>query len=109
MKLTNKNRTAFVKQQLATNPQWATKALVRIFTENQTETEKAVEVTNEDNDIGFTGVDAGFLSSLAKQFIAKGYLSDKQMVHVYKKMPKYTRQVIAMSNSDSLNKLVEAA
>lgn len=109
MKLTNKNRTAFVKQQLATNPQWAVKALVRIYTENQTAEEKVIEATKEDNGIGFTGTDGNFLSSLAKQFIAKNFLSQKQMVFVMKKMPKYHAQVIKMSNLTTLNKMVEAA
>lgn len=109
MKLTNKNITAYVRQQLSTNPIWAVKALVRIFQENQTQAEQAIEATKEDNGIGFTGTDGAFLSSLAKQQLARGTLSPKQMVFVFKKMPKYHKQVIAMSNQEQLNKLVEAA
>jgi hypothetical protein len=109
MKLTNKNITAYVRQQLATNPVWAVKALVRIFQENQTEQEQAAEATTVDNGIGFTGTDGNFLSSLAKQQLARGKLSDKQMVFVFKAMPKYHKQVIQMSNPEQLKKLVEAA
>jgi hypothetical protein len=109
VKPTKKNTLLYVRNRLATSPAWATKALVRIFSENQTSHEQAAEVTNEDNGIGFTGVDANFLSSLAKQFIAKGSLSEKQMVYVHKKMKKYARQVIAMSDGAKLIKQVEAA
>ena len=106
MKLTQKNIHAFVRHQLATNKAWALKALVRIFQENQTAQEQAAEVTREDNGIGFTGTDGNFLSSLAKQAIARGSLSDKQMVYVFKKMPKYHNQVITMSNMEQLKALV---
>jgi hypothetical protein len=109
MKTTKKNITNFVKAQLGSNPVWALKALVRIFQENQTAEEQVIESTKEDNDIGFTGTDGNFLSSLAKQYIARGTLSEKQMVFVFKKMPKYHKQVIKMSNQDSLNALVANA
>jgi len=109
MKMTNKNIIAYVRQQLSTNPVWAVKALVRIFQENQTQDEQVIEATKEDNGIGFTGTDGQILSSFAKQQLARGTLSPKQMVIVFKKMPKYHKQVIAMSNAEQLNKLVEAA
>lgn len=108
MKLTKKLITAYVRRQLSTNRIWALKALVRIFKENQTETEQAIEATKEDNGIGFTGLDGAFLSSLAKQAIAKGTLSEKQMVIVFKKMPKYHGQVIKMSDQAVLEKMVIA-
>lgn len=110
MKPTLKNKEIFIKGKLSTDKNWAIKALIRIFKENQTEDEKTREETSEDNGYGFTGTDAGFLSSLAKQFIEKGFLSEKQTEHVFKKMPKYWRQVmifIDTENPDKLNKLVE--
>jgi len=109
MKLTNKAITAYVRHQLSTNPTWALKALVRIFQENQTAQEQATEATREDNGIGFTGTDGAFASSLAKQAIARGNLSDKQMTFVFKMMPKYHKQVIAMSNPEQLHALVAKA
>jgi hypothetical protein len=109
MKLTQKTVTSYVRHQLGTNPAWAVKALVRIFQENQTEQEQAAEVTKEDNGIGFTGTDGSFLSSLAKQQLARGSLSEKQMVFVFKKMPKYHAQVIKMSNQEQLHALVAKA
>jgi hypothetical protein len=83
--------------------------LVRIFQENQTQAEQAAEATREDNGIGFTGTDGAFLSSLAKQQLSRGSLSPKQMVFVFKKMPKYHAQVIAMSNPEQLHALVAKA
>lgn len=107
MKLTQKTITAYVRHQLSTNQAWALKALVRIFQENQTEQEQIIEATKEDNGIGFTGTDGAFMSSLAKQYLQRGSLSDKQMAFVFKAMPKYHKQVIQMSNEAQLRQLVE--
>lgn len=109
MKPTLKNKEIFIKSKLSTDKNWAIKALIRIFKENQTADEQTREVTNEDNGYGFTGTDAEFLSSLAKQFIAKGFLSDKQTAHVFKKIPKYWRQVMVFIGDEKLNELVEKA
>ena len=90
---TKKARIQFVREKLATNEAWALRGLVRIF-ENQTEDEQAHETVSHNNGIGFTGIDGEFLSSLAKQYQKRGSLSPKQLVHVYKKMPKYSKQLV---------------
>lgn len=108
MNATKKDTLAFVKNQLATNKVWATKALVRIYQENQTVDEQVSKTTSHDNGIGFSGCDAEFLSSLAEQYLRRGNLSDKQMAFVFKKMPKYARQVVAMSDATKLTALVTA-
>ncbi len=104
--VTKKSTLAFVRMMLGKDAKWALKALVRIFKENQTEAEKTMELVVEDNGIGFTGQDGQFLSSLAKQFIERGFLSEKQMVFVMKKMPKYARQVINFSDATRLEAMV---
>ena len=109
MNATKKDTLAFVKSQLATNKVWATKALVRIYQENQTVDEQVAKTPSHDNGIGFSGCDAEFLSSLAEQYLRRGNLSDKQMSFVFKKMPKYARQVVAMSDATKLTALVTAA
>jgi hypothetical protein len=109
MNATKKDTLAFVKNQLATNKVWATKALVRIYQENQTVDEQVAKTTSHDNGIGFSGCDAEFLSSLAEQYLRRGSLSDKQMSFVHKKMPKYARQVVAMSDASKLDALVSTA
>lgn len=109
MNATKKATILYVKQMLATNKVWALKALVRIFQENQTADEQVAKVTSHDNGIGFSGCDAEFLSSLAEQYLRRGNLSDKQMAFVHRKMPKYARQVVAMSDPIKLNAMVASA
>ena len=108
MKVTKKATISYVREMLATNKAWAIKALVRIYTENQTAQEQAIEATTEDNGIGFTGTDGNFLSSLARQQIEKGYLSEKQMNFLFAKMPKYARQVVAFADTEKLSAQVAA-
>jgi hypothetical protein len=105
---TKKATVLFVKNKLSTSKVWAIKGLVRIYQENQTSDEQVAKTTSHDNGIGFTGCDAGFLSSLAEQYLRRGDLSDKQMSFVFKKMPKYAGQVIAMSEPLKLNAMVAA-
>ena len=109
MKTTKQNTLKFVRTQLSMNRSWALKALVRIYKENQTPAEQNAQLTTEDNGIGFSGTDAPFLSSLADQYDRKGFLSEKQLGFVTRKMPKYARQVVAMSDPLKLTALVEAA
>lgn len=86
-------RELWFREKLGTAPEWAVWGLGVIFA-NQTEQEKADEATEEDNGIGFTGTDGNFLTSLAKQWAAKNWLSDKQMSILFKRMPKYAAQLI---------------
>ena len=90
---TKKAKIAFVREALATSQAWAQRGLIRIF-ENQTADEQASATVSHDNGIGFTGVDAEFLTSLAKQLQSGKTLSPKQMVWVHKKMPKYAKQLV---------------
>ena len=93
---TKKDRTAMIREKLGSNASWAVRGLVRIF-ENQTTDEQQAEVTAVHNGIGFTGADAEFLSSLAKQVLKGRTLSEKQMVFLFKKMPKYASQLEGVS------------
>lgn len=90
-----KKLEVIMKTKLSTNAQWATKGCIRIF-EKQTASEQTCEATHELNGVGFTGADAEILSSFAKQ-INKGWnLSPKQMAILFKKMPKYWKQLITL-------------
>ena len=93
---TKKDRTAYIRNMLATDARWALKALVRIY-ENQTEDEKSAEETRLDNGIGFTGADASLLTSYAKQYLARKSLTEGQMAYIFKMMPKYARQLERVS------------
>lgn len=96
----------FVRTQLSTNEKWAKSALLKIF-EFQTADEQVSETTREHNNVGFTGTDGEILTSFAKQLKYKGYLSPKQMNLVYKKMPKYWKQIISVSNQMKLISMVQ--
>jgi len=106
MNATKKDTILFVKVKLSSDPVWALKALVRIYQENQTNDEQVTQQTTHDNGIGFSGCDAQFLSSLAQNYLRYGRLSEKQMSFVFKKMPKYAKQVIAMSDATKLDAMV---
>jgi len=96
----------YLKTKLGSDPRWAKHALLKIF-EFQTAEEKSAEHTRENNGIGFTGVDGEILTSFAKQLERKGYLSPKQMNLLFKKMPKYWKQILSISDEDKLISLIQ--
>jgi len=96
----------YLKTKLGSDPRWAKHALLKIF-EFQTSEEKSIEHTREHNGIGFTGVDGEILTSFAKQFERKGYLSPKQMNLLFKKMPKYWKQILSISDENKLISLIQ--
>ena len=91
----------YVKNQLSTNPAWALKALVTIYA-RQTSQEQAMGQTTENNSVGFSGCDSEILSSFAEQYKKWNRLSEKQMVLVFKKMPRYWKQILTCITSDKL-------
>ena len=95
----------YVKHQLGYNEAWALKALLKIY-DFQTRDEKLYENTHDHNGVGFTGVDGEILASFAKQYKRNGKLSVKQMVIVYRKMPKYWNQIISISDEEKLRQQV---
>lgn len=70
-------------------------ALVKIYN-CQTDDEKLIGITNEFNDIGFSGADGEILTSFAKFYLKNGYLSPKQKKIAFKKMQKYSKQLFNM-------------
>ena len=105
MKITKKAVRQFVKNELGTNKTWALKALTKVL-EKQTESEQNMETTTDANGVGFSGFDGEIMTSIAKQYIRKGYLSNKQMTIVFKKMPKYWNQILKVSDIDKINQLI---
>lgn len=95
-----------IKEMLKTNDAWVWKALISIYM-RQTEDEQVTEETTHNNGVGFNGVDAPFLSSLAKQVIRwkEGHgsyrlpLSPKQMEMARKRILKYSGQLAKIANS----------
>lgn len=91
----------YIKNQLGTNSGWALRALVKIY-ERQTADEQATGHTANLNGIGFSGVDSEILSSFAVQVNNGRNLSAKQMAIVYKRMPRYHKQIASLIPADKL-------
>jgi hypothetical protein len=105
-RMTIASEVADYKTKLAASHMWAIRGLVAIYAA-QTADEQACETVSVDNGVGFTGIDGQILSSFAKQaekkiawVKSKGYkvdysraLSPKQFALLFKKMPKYAKQL----------------
>ena len=102
MVCTNKEELiSTLKSQIRTDRLTAWRALKRIY-EHQTEDEQTSELTKYANRVGFTGSNSEFLTSLAKQLLMYGNLSDKQTKCLFKLMPKYARQLIEGSIANGM-------
>ena len=75
------------------------RSLLRLYAE-QTADEQAIGATTESNGYGFNGVDAEFMSSVAKFLIDLGFSSPKQLTWTRKKMRKYAGQLATLANSE---------
>lgn len=81
-----------IRRKVATDPRWACRAVLALY-RRQTLGEQHAGRSVHQNSKGFNGVDAKILTSFAKQML-KGYtMSAKQMAIIYKKMPKYAKQL----------------
>lgn len=65
----------------------------------QTDQEKTSASTREHNGKGFNAFDAEFLTSICKQLLQRGSLSQKQKEVARKKLKKYKTQLTALANS----------
>jgi hypothetical protein len=90
---------------LATNKEWALRALQIIYNQ-QTEDEQASGQTRYHNNVGFSGTDSDFLSSLARQHRERGWLTRNQMKHLHKIMPKYWNQILQLSDREKLENMI---
>ena len=89
-----------IKTKVGSDPRWATRAIVALFNK-QTADEQSAEITQEKNFMGFNGVDAEILTSFAKQVVYKGRtLSQKQLAIAFKKLPKYSKQLLKIANKE---------
>lgn len=102
---TKKEFREYIQNKLSTDKNWVLKALLKIF-EKQTDFEIDSEHTREHNRVGFTGHDAPLLTSFAKQYKSRGFLTAKQMMILHKKMPKYWMQIVKISNREKLEKMI---
>ena len=96
--------TEYVKIQLSTNPAWAQRAIVKLW-QRQTADDQATQNTRNVNGMGFNGTDAFILSSFAEQINKGRTLSPKQLAIAFKKLPKYSRQIISEISSEKLTEI----
>lgn len=87
---------AILRRQLGSVKEQAVKALVTLYN-RQTEDERNACVTKHHNNVGFTCVDSRFLTSLAQQFIERGFLTDAQLEALMNTVPKYAAQLVEHS------------
>jgi hypothetical protein len=106
-KVTQAQIKTFLKKKLSTDEAWALRGLTRIH-EFQTLSEQSAGITHEANSVGFSGCDAEFLTSLTRQYLTRGSLSQKQIGFVFKKMPRYWGQIKGLIPEDKLIALVLA-
>lgn len=104
MKVTKEQVKTYIKTKLATDKVWALRGLQRIW-EHQTADEQYSQRTHNLNGVGFSGCDAEILSSFVTQYQRRGTLSEKQMTIVFKKMPRYWKQILDMISEDKLEEL----
>jgi len=86
------NSREHIKAMLEVNDAWLMRGIVAIW-QRQTNQERRIERTLENNGVGFNGCDAEFLSSLACQIQERGSLSPRQIDWARKKMIKYAGQL----------------
>ena len=98
----------YVKVQLSTNPAWAQRAIVKLW-QRQTADEQSAQATGHDNGVGFNGTDAFILSSFAEQINKGRTLSPKQLAIAFKKLTKYSRQIISEIPSEKLTEIEKKA
>lgn len=96
-KITNlESLKKFYQTKLSTDKNWAIAGLLRVYS-NQTEDEQATRDISYRNGKCFTQADTKFLSVLAENYKARKSLTDRQMNHLYKLIPKYANQLINYS------------
>ncbi len=105
-KVTTNVVKTFVVERLSTNDAWAVKALVRLY-DFQTREEQRIECAIQRNYSGFNKPDSRILSSFAKQYLRKGWLSEKQLWVLKQRIPKYWKQIIEISNWKQLLQQME--
>ena len=95
-----------IRENLSNLDVWVTKGVVAIFN-YQTIDEQRCEETQDNNGVGFNGVDGHIMSSFAKQinnFRPGGKfrtpLSPKQMTIARKKIIKYSGQLTRIANGE---------
>jgi hypothetical protein len=86
-----------IRALLQTNDKAVCRGILAVYA-YQTASEKIANHTEEDNGVGFNGVDGRILSDFAKGIKKYGRLTEKQMYHARKKIMKYAGQLAKIAN-----------
>jgi len=87
-----------IKALLAESDKAVARAILAIYN-RQTEDEQTIKETTDHNGIGYNGVDANFMSSLAQFYQTKGFLSSGQLKYGRKAIMKYAGQLTEIANA----------
>jgi len=87
-----------IREKILTDDRWTIRGLLAIY-KFQTEIEKEAEETLENNNVGFNGADGKILSSIAKWYLEKNFLTEKQIYAVRKRLGKYSGQLARIANN----------
>ncbi len=88
-----------VRDKLATDNEWLVRGMMAIYA-RQTADEQRAEDTKYLNGVGFNSADSTILTSFAKQWTARRWLSDKQMGIAKRKMAKYAGQLARIARGE---------
>lgn len=86
-----------IKNLVQTNDEVLYRALKELYA-CQTADEQISRETHEINGMGFNGVDAPILSSMAEFLKKTGFLTPKQKIICRKKLVKYNKQLTKLAN-----------
>lgn len=89
-----------IKIKLQTSDAWLLRGLMAIY-DYQTSQERSTMTTQEDNGVGFNGVDAFILSKFAEDYKKYNSLSVKQTALARRKMVKYAGQLARIAKEKS--------
>jgi len=87
-----------IKSLIQSNDKVLYRAIKKLYAE-QTADEQASGETKHQNGVGFNGVDAKFMSSIAEFLNRAGFLTSKQKVIARKKLVKYNKQLTRLANA----------
>ena len=90
--------TEEIKALLAESDKAVARAILAIYN-RQTEDEQTIKETTDHNGIGYNGIDANFMSSLAQFYQTKGFLSSGQLKYGRKAIMKYAGQLTEIANA----------
>ena len=86
-----------IKDLILKNDEMVKRSVLKLY-ERQTAYEQLVGETEEDNGVGFNGIDSEILSSFAKFIQKAGFLTPKQTTIARKKLVKYSNQLAKIAN-----------